>query len=81
MSLLGLGLRLTTVDFPLANESKHYLVNILTDRKAFFKVQGPCDEYDIQSRVSPNVTADALNETTLLDGPGTQFMRMRWTVC
>ena len=44
---------------------KALLVNILTDRKALYKVQQFYDEYDVQSLVGPNVTSDALNDDAL----------------
>ncbi|QSO52802.1 IS1634 family transposase [Alicyclobacillus curvatus] len=49
----------------VGERTKALLVNILTDRKALYKVQEFYDEYDVQSLVGPNVTADALNDDAL----------------
>ena len=49
----------------VGERTKALLVNILTDRKALYKLQEFYDEYDVQSLVGPNVTADALNDDAL----------------
>lgn len=44
---------------------KALLVNILTDRKALYKVHEFYYDYDVQSLVGPSVTTDALNDDAL----------------